>query len=226
LHDIAMVALPIIYGCSISQYHAMRKVFLVDPINNLRIQEEKRLQMATTTEAILESISDGVFTVDLSQRITTFNRAAEEITGISRQEAVGQPCSEVFRSSMCGESCALRQTLETKKPIGLIPYAIGTLLGAAFIGMIPNAQKQIPSERILPLILAGLILFFILEKVALWRHCHEKPCDIHTRSGTMILIGDSLHNFVDGVAITAAFSSSITLGVATSVTVIAHEEMK
>lgn len=106
---------------------------------------------------------------------------------------------------------------------GLIPYAIGTLLGAAFFGMIPNAQKQIPSERILPLILGGLILFFILEKVALWRHCHEKPCDIHTRSGTMILIGDSLHNFVDGVAITAAFSSSITLGIATSVAVIAHE---
>jgi transcriptional regulator with PAS, ATPase and Fis domain len=55
--------------------------------------------MATTTDAILESISDGVFTVDLSRRIATFNRAAEEITGISRQEAVGQPCSEVFRAS-------------------------------------------------------------------------------------------------------------------------------
>lgn len=73
--------------------------------------------MVTTTDTILESISDGVFTVDLNWRITTFNRAAEEITGISRQEAVGQLCPEVFRSSMCGESCALRQTLETKKPI-------------------------------------------------------------------------------------------------------------
>jgi zinc and cadmium transporter len=105
----------------------------------------------------------------------------------------------------------------------MIPYAIGTLLGAAFFGMIPHAQQQLSSERVLPLILAGLILFFMLEKLALWRHCHEKPCDIHTRAGTMILIGDSLHNFVDGVAIAAAFTNSISLGIATSVAVIAHE---
>jgi PAS domain S-box-containing protein len=122
-----MVASPIIYGCSISQYHATREGFLVGPIDNLRIQEEKRLFMVTTTDTILESISDGVFTVDLNWRITTFNRAAEEITGISRQEAVGQLCSEVFRSSMCGESCALRQTLETKKPIvGISGYIINS----------------------------------------------------------------------------------------------------
>ena len=71
----------------------------------------------TTTDAILESISDGVFTVDSDWRITTFNRAAEEITGVPRKEAIGQRCSEVFRSSMCGTDCALRQTLETGKPI-------------------------------------------------------------------------------------------------------------
>jgi zinc and cadmium transporter len=105
----------------------------------------------------------------------------------------------------------------------LIPYAIGTLLGAAFFGMIPHAQQQLSSEQVLPLVLAGLILFFMLEKFALWRHCHEKPCDVHTRSGTMILIGDSLHNFVDGVAIAVAFNSSISLGIATSVAVITHE---
>ncbi len=105
----------------------------------------------------------------------------------------------------------------------LIPYAIGTLLGAAFFGMIPHAQQQASSERIFPIILAGLILFFVLEKFALWRHCHEKPCDIHTRAGTMILVGDSLHNFVDGVAIAVAFGSSIYLGIATSVAVITHE---
>jgi zinc and cadmium transporter len=106
---------------------------------------------------------------------------------------------------------------------GLIPYAIGTLLGAAFFGMIPHAQKQIPSEKIFPLVLAGIILFFMLEKFAIWRHCHEMPCDVHTRSGTMILIGDSLHNFVDGVAIAASFNSSVSLGIATAIAVIAHE---
>ena len=71
----------------------------------------------TPTEAILESISDGVFTVDLEWRITSFNRAAEEITGIPRGEAIGRRCSEVFRSSMCEVECALRQTLETERPV-------------------------------------------------------------------------------------------------------------
>ncbi len=65
----------------------------------------------------MESISDGVFTVDLNWRITSFNRAAEEITGVLRQEAIGSICSEVFRSSMCGADCALRRTLQTGKPI-------------------------------------------------------------------------------------------------------------
>lgn len=105
----------------------------------------------------------------------------------------------------------------------LVPYAIGTLLGAAFFGMIPHALLQIPSTSVLPTVLLGIILFYILEKVALWRHCHEQPCDVHTRAGTMILIGDALHNFVDGVAIAAAFAASIPLGITTSVAVIAHE---
>jgi PAS domain S-box-containing protein len=68
-------------------------------------------------DAILESISDGVFTVDLEWRITSFNRAAEEITNIRRAEAMGRHCSEVFRSSICEAECALRQTLKTGKPI-------------------------------------------------------------------------------------------------------------
>lgn len=71
----------------------------------------------TCTDAILESISDGVFTIDQSWRITSFNRAAEEITGISREKAMGCPCSEVFRSSMCETSCALSETLKSGRPI-------------------------------------------------------------------------------------------------------------
>ena len=106
---------------------------------------------------------------------------------------------------------------------GLIPYAIGTLLGAAFFGMIPHALQGLPSTAVFPAILFGIILFYMLEKFALWRHCHEQPCDIHSRGGTMILIGDSLHNFVDGVAIAAAFAASVPLGIVTSVAVIAHE---
>ena len=69
------------------------------------------------TEAILESISDGVFTVDQDWLVTSFNRAAEQITGVTRREAIGRHCSEVFRSSMCGVDCALKQTLKSGRPI-------------------------------------------------------------------------------------------------------------
>jgi PAS domain S-box-containing protein len=71
----------------------------------------------TSTEAILESISDGVFTVDMEWRVTSFNRAAEMITGIPRAEAIGRLCSEVFKSSMCESQCALRRTLKTGQPV-------------------------------------------------------------------------------------------------------------
>jgi PAS domain S-box-containing protein len=70
-----------------------------------------------STDAILESISDGVFTVDQEWRITSFNRAAEEITGIPRRDAIGRLCSEVFRSNMCEIDCALRKTLKSGKPV-------------------------------------------------------------------------------------------------------------
>lgn len=79
----------------------------------------------TSTEAILESISDGVFTVDARWRVTSFNRAAEEITGVPRAEALGRLCSEVFRSSLCGDECPLQRTLASGKPIiGLCGYIV------------------------------------------------------------------------------------------------------
>jgi PAS domain S-box-containing protein len=84
------------------------------PNERKKIKTPNRL---SPTEAILESISDGVFTVDLNWRITSFNRAAEKITGVPREEAMGRLCSEVFRSSLCGAACALEQTLKDNKPI-------------------------------------------------------------------------------------------------------------
>lgn len=83
------------------------------------------LIVLTPTEAILESISDGVFTVDMEWRVTSFNRAAEEITGVKRLEAIGRQCSEVFRSSMCEVECALRRTITTgKRIIGKSGYIV------------------------------------------------------------------------------------------------------
>ena len=81
-------------------------------------QNSKQIFSETPTDVILESISDGVFTIDSKHWVvTSFNRAAEEITGISRDDAVGKPCSDVFRSSLCGENCALKSTIESGSPI-------------------------------------------------------------------------------------------------------------
>lgn len=85
---------------------------------------------APLTEAILNSISDGVFTVDHQWRITSFNRAAERITGVSCQEALGRSCAEVFRSSLCGAQCALRETMTNgERIVGRAAYII-TATGA------------------------------------------------------------------------------------------------
>jgi zinc and cadmium transporter len=105
----------------------------------------------------------------------------------------------------------------------LVSYAVGTLLGAAFLGMLPQALEGGRAREVLSTALFGLVLFFILEKWVLWRHCHEADCDIHSSAGPLILAGDAFHNFVDGFAIAAAFLASVPLGISTSMAVIAHE---
>lgn len=105
----------------------------------------------------------------------------------------------------------------------LISFAVGTLLGAAFLGMLPRALEGGNHREVLAAALFGLVLFFLLEKWVLWRHCHQADCDLHSSAGPLILAGDAFHNFVDGFAIAAAFLISIPLGVSTSLAVIAHE---
>jgi zinc and cadmium transporter len=114
----------------------------------------------------------------------------------------------------------------------LVSFATGVLLGAAFMRLLPGAFEGFGPDRIHAVgltVLAGLLVFFLLEKLVLWRHCHHDECDAHSgghshaASGRLILIGDAMHNFVDGVLIAAAFLTDFHLGVATSVAVIAHE---
>ena len=105
----------------------------------------------------------------------------------------------------------------------LISYAAGTLLGAAFLGLIPHALADLDASAALSVVLAGIVLFFVLEKLVVWRHCHEEHCEVHRAAGPLILIGDAFHNFVDGIVIATAFLTSISLGVAASLAVIAHE---
>lgn len=113
----------------------------------------------------------------------------------------------------------------------LVSYAIGALLGAAFLEVIPHAFEHDPREAAAA-ILAGIFAFFILEKLLLWRHCHTENCEVHDqherahdhgRSGLLIVVGDTVHNFVDGVLIAAAFLQSTELGIIAAVAIIAHE---
>jgi zinc and cadmium transporter len=110
----------------------------------------------------------------------------------------------------------------------LVSFAIGALLGAAFLEIIPHAFEQGEAHQVAFSILGGIFGFFVLEKLLLWRHCHTENCEVHDahdhgRSGTLIVVGDTVHNFVDGVLIAAAFLQSVELGVVTAVAIIAHE---
>ena len=115
----------------------------------------------------------------------------------------------------------------------LVSFAIGTLLGAVFLEILPHAIGSAGNlQALFATVLAGILGFFVLEKLVLWRHCHIEDCEAHdhhanpndsSRSGLMIIIGDGFHNFVDGILIAAAFLQSTELGIVTAAAIIAHE---
>jgi zinc and cadmium transporter len=119
----------------------------------------------------------------------------------------------------------------------LVSFAIGALLGAAFLEVIPHAFERGEPHQAASAILGGIFGFFVLEKLLLWRHCHTEHCEVHDphetrpnggahdhgRSGLLIIVGDTIHNFVDGLLIAAAFLQSTELGIIAAVAIIAHE---
>jgi zinc and cadmium transporter len=105
----------------------------------------------------------------------------------------------------------------------LISYATGTLLGAAFLGLLRHALESAPAASVLSTVLIGILVFFLLEKIVLWRHCHDVECEKHANAGPLLLFGDALHNFIDGIAIATAFVASFPVGVTTALAVLAHE---
>lgn len=134
----------------------------------------------------------------------------------------------------------LPATVRTRLLAPLVSFAIGTMLGATFVGILPNALKApgvTEPHNIMITVLLGLLVFFLLEKMVIWRHCHTDECEAHSgdthvldvehahrlATGNLILIGDSIHNMVDGVLIAAAFLTDVQLGIVTSIAVIAHE---
>jgi len=127
-----------------------------------------------------------------------------------------------------------------------VSFAIGALLGAAFLALLPhamNVNQNIDFHDLGLTILLGLLGFFLLEKMVLWRHCHSTHCEVHTpgevhlsddahshgqqhnkdASGILIIVGDAVHNLVDGVLIAAAFMTDVDLGIVTALAVAAHE---
>jgi len=128
----------------------------------------------------------------------------------------------------------------------LVSFATGALLGAALLALIPHAVIGAGNDRVHEVgiaLIAGIALFFVLEKFLLWRHCHDDHCDEHTvsvdhhghnhnhqhdsarkkASGSLVLVGDALHNLLDGVLIAAAFLTDVHLGIVTSLAIMAHE---
>ena len=173
--------------------------------------------------------------------------------------------------SVAGAALVALNINKTAIPM-LISYAIGAMLGAVFLEILPHAIEVATSpKQMTATVLFGILLFFALEKLVLWRHCHGDHCEVHAvhtaeecpdpqtslstddlkttkykavavkkpsinahpqhhnhdhdrgRSGMMIMIGDTFHNFVDGILIASAFMVDIKLGIVTAIAIIAHE---
>ncbi len=133
--------------------------------------------------------------------------------------------------SICAAATVV-YSASTGRVATLVSYAIGAMLGAVFLEILPHALEHGSPETTATTVLFGILAFFILEKLVLWRHCHHDHCEAHEvqetahdhgRSGLMVLIGDTFHNFVDGILIATAFLQNTELGIVTALAIIAHE---
>jgi len=117
----------------------------------------------------------------------------------------------------------IRDSARAKLIPWLVSYAVGALLGVSMLALLPTSLEQLPAPHFFTTLLLGILLFFVLEKLVLWRHCHINDCEVHESSVLLVLVGDAFHNFVDGAVVAAAVMTSIPLGVSTAVAVAAHE---
>jgi zinc and cadmium transporter len=105
----------------------------------------------------------------------------------------------------------------------LVSYAVGALLGVALLALLPEALETLPPTQAFGTLLFGILVFFMLEKLVLLRHCHTDACQIHGAAAPLVIFGDAFHNFLDGAIIAAAVLTSVPLGVNTAIAVAAHE---
>jgi len=117
----------------------------------------------------------------------------------------------------------LKESLLRRVVMVLVGFASGTLLGGAFFDLLPEAVNMInPPITIFYFVTLGIIVFFCIEKFLYWRHCHEEECQVHTFA-YISLVGDGVHNFIDGMIIAATFVLGFELGFITTLAVISHE---
>jgi zinc and cadmium transporter len=105
----------------------------------------------------------------------------------------------------------------------LVSYAVGALLGVSMLALLPETLETLPTSNVFATLLGGVMLFFVLEKLVLWRHCHIHDCEVHDGTVFPVVVGDAFHNFVDGAVIAAAVMTDVRLGVTTAIAVAAHE---
>jgi zinc and cadmium transporter len=103
-----------------------------------------------------------------------------------------------------------------------VSLSAGALMGGAFLHLLPEASENISIDLLFGIFLVSFICFFLVEKLLHWRHCHKENCAIHT-FGYMNLVGDSIHNFIDGLIIASTFMINPSLGVATTLAIAMHE---
>lgn len=116
----------------------------------------------------------------------------------------------------------VRDEYLSKILLGLVGFSAGALMGGAFLHLVPEALERAGSTTVFSYVILGFILFFLLERLLYWRHCHDGQCDVHVFT-YLNLIGDGVHNFVDGLAIAASFVADIQLGIVATLAVISHE---
>ncbi|HBA36273.1 TPA: ZIP family metal transporter [Candidatus Falkowbacteria bacterium] len=115
-----------------------------------------------------------------------------------------------------------KETTLNKITIFLLALSAGVLMGGAFLHLLPEAAGKIAADRLYLIVLASFIFFFFMEKLLFWHHCHKGDCSVHT-FGYMNLVGDSLHNFIDGLVIASTFLVDFRLGLATTLAIALHE---
>ncbi len=116
----------------------------------------------------------------------------------------------------------LKKEILSKITMFLVALSAGALMGGAFLHLMPEATEALAAETMFTVFLISFVTFFLIEKLFHWQHCHKDNCSTHT-FGYMNLVGDSIHNFIDGLVIASTFMVDFNLGIATTLAVAIHE---